>query len=112
MKGAYAVFTMRRAGKRPSGVWITQTASPHCLMWQDCADLQAYPEIEILSNENPESLDLRFVVGLTAHVASKDYFTGEKLHNALLKAGAKRVITVVGEIIIDSETGEHGWVCT
>jgi hypothetical protein len=112
MKGADAVFAMRRAGKRPNGVWITQTESPYCLMWQKYDDLQAYPEIEILSNENPESLDLRFVVGLTAHVCGKDYFTVEKLHNALLKAGAKRVITVVGEIIIDSETGEHGWVCT
>jgi hypothetical protein len=112
MKGADAVFSMRRAGKRPNGVWITQTPSPYCLMWQKYDDLQAYPEIEILPNENPENLDLRFVVGLTAHVCGKEYFTVEKLHNALLKAGAKRVITVVGEIIIDSETGEHGWVCT
>jgi hypothetical protein len=106
MKGADAVFAMRRAGKRPKGVWITQTESPYCLMWQKYDDLQAYPEVEILPHENPESLDLRFVVGLTVHVSSKKYDLGKKLHHALLKSGAKRVITVVGGVLIDSETGE------
>lgn len=106
MKGADAVFAMRRAGKRPKAVWITQTESPLCLMWQKYDDLQAYPEVEILPNENPNALDLRFVVGLTVHVAGKNYQTGKKLHHALLNAGAKRVITAVGGVLIDSEFGE------
>lgn len=106
MKGADAVFAMRRAGKRPKGVWITQTESPYCLMWQKYDDLHAYPEIEILATENPESLDLRFIVGLTAHVSGKTYQSGKRLHHALLKSGAKRVITVVGGVLIDSEHGE------
>jgi hypothetical protein len=77
------------------------------LSWHLAADTLPYPEIEILPTENPEVLDLRFVVGLTVHVSGcNDYKMAKKLHEALKQAAARRVITVCGDLIIDSETGE------
>jgi len=107
LRGSDALMTMRKAGKRPVGVWISHRPSPFCNTWQKYDDMHAWPEIEILQSENPENLDLRFVVGLIVHVSGCfDYKVAKKLHEALLKASAKRVITTVGKVIIDSETGE------
>ena len=107
MRGHQALLTLRREKKRPKGVWISHGRSPDCLSWHLAADTLPYPEIEILPTENPEVLDLRFVVGLTVHVSGcNDYKMAKKLHEALKQAAARRVITVCGDLIIDSETGE------
>ena len=107
MRGHQALIAMRQAKKRPQGVWITLGRSTDCLTWDKAADTLPYPEIDILPSENPENLDLRFVVGLTVHVSGcKDYKIAKRLHEALKRAAAKRVITVIGDLIIDSETGE------
>jgi len=110
MRGHQALLTLRSEKKRPQGVWISHRPSLHCMTWHLYADTLPYPEIEILPTENPETLDLRFVVGLTVHVSGcNDYKIAKKLHDALKKAAARRVITVVGDLIIDSENGE--WDC-
>ena len=108
MRGHQALLTLRSQKKRPQGVWISHRRSPDCMVWHLAADTLPYPEIEILPTDNPENLDLRFVVGLTVHVSGcNDYKLAKRLHNALKQAAAKRVITVVGDhVIIDSETGE------
>lgn len=107
MRGHEALIELRRDKKRPQGVWITQKPSIDCMRWDKAIETLPYPEIEILPNEIPESLDLRFVIGLTVHVAAvPDYKKAKRLHAALLEAGAKRVVTVVGDTIIDSEMGE------
>jgi len=107
MRGHQALITLRREKKRPQGVWISHSPSPDCLAWHLTADTLPYPEIEILPTESPATLDLRFVVGLTVHVSGcKDYKKGKKLHDALVAAGARRVISVIGEVLIDSEKGE------
>lgn len=107
MRGHQALIDLRREKKRPQGVWISHSPSLDCLLWHQNADTLPYPEIEILPSESPEALDLRFVVGLIVHVSGcDDYEKAKKLHNALVAAKAARVITKVGELLIDSEMGE------
>jgi hypothetical protein len=77
------------------------------MTWHLSADTLPYPEVEILPSENPDNLDLRFVVGLTVHVSGcDDYKVAKRLHEALKRAAARKVITVCGGLIIDSESGE------
>lgn len=107
MRGHEALLTLRREKKRPQGVWFSHRRSPDCMKWHLAADTLPYPEIEILPTEAPESLDLRFVIGLTCHVSgSPNYQKAKALHDALLAAGAARVLTVVNGLLIDSLTGE------
>jgi hypothetical protein len=107
MRGHQALIELRREKKRPQGVWISHSPSFDCMLWHQNADTLPYPEIEILPNESPEVLDLRFVVGLIVHVSGcSDYKKAKRLHDALLAAKAARVITKVGEVLIDSEMGE------
>jgi hypothetical protein len=107
MRGHHALIDLRRQKKRPQAVWISHSPTPYCLTWNQYADTLPYPEIEILPTESPETLDLRFVVGLPVHVSGcNDYKKAKKLHDALLAAGAARVTTLVNELIIDSEIGE------
>lgn len=108
MRGHQPLIALRMDRKRPQGVWICHGRSDACLQWDKAVDTLPYPEIEILQTENPENLDLRFVVGLTVHVSGcKNYEVAKKLHRALLIAKARHVITVVGDLIIDSEIGEN-----
>lgn len=107
MRGHVALIAMRMDRKRPQGVWIAHRRSPDAMKWDKAADTLPYPEIEILPSENPANLDLRFVTGLIVHVSGcTNYKKAKILHKALLEAKARQVITVVNEIIIDSETGE------
>jgi len=109
MKGHDALIAMRKEGRQPRGVWICHAIdnTRGWATWQKYAGFDRYPEIEILPTESPELLDLRFVVGLTVHVGGmKVYAKAKRLHKALVDAKAKRVITVCGGLIIDSEFGE------
>jgi len=107
MRGHEALIEMRRDKKRPQGIWITQNPSIDCMKWDKAAETLPYPEIEILPNETPESLDLRYVVGLKVHVCgATDYKKAKRLHAALVEAGASRVVTDVNGLLIDSELGE------
>lgn len=107
MRGHEALITLRREKKRPQGVWISHRRSPDAMVWHLSATTLPYPEIEILPSENPAALDLRFVVGLTVHVnGCNDYEKAKRLHDALVAAGARRVISVVDDVLIDSKLGE------
>jgi hypothetical protein len=106
MRGHEALIDLRRDKKRPQGVWITQTPSKDCMTWHKSVETLPYPEIEILPSEIPESLDLRFVIGLMVHVSGcKNEKKAMRLHYALLNAGAARVLTDVNGLLIDSELG-------
>jgi hypothetical protein len=109
MKGHDALIALRKRGFKPAGVWICHAQDPSrgWASWTRYAGHDRYPEVEILPTEAPELLDLRFVVGLVAHVSGmKLYAKAKRLHEALVEAKAKRVITVCGGLIIDSESGE------
>lgn len=107
MKGSDAVWAMRKGGSKPNGIWVSRRPSKAALEWHLAGDLLPYPELEILPSELPEFLDLRFAVGLTIHISGGTVYGKEKrLMDAFLKAGAKRVICVCGETILDSVHGE------
>lgn len=107
MKGSDGVWSLRRGGSKPKGIWVARRPSKHALDWFAVDDLLPYPEVEILESEIPEFLDLRFAVGLTIHVSGGSVYSKEKrLMDAFLKAGAKRVISVCGEVIMDSLHGD------
>jgi len=109
MKGHDALIALRKQGFKPAGVWVCH-AKDHSLgwaSWQKFRGHDRYPEVEILPAEVPELLDLRFAMGLVVHVSGmKEYGKAKRLHKALVEAKAKRVITVCGGLIIDSELGE------
>lgn len=110
MRGHQQLIKLRMYGYSPKGVWIYygKDIANNCLNWSKYDDLLQYPEIEILPIENINQLDLRFSVGLTVHLTTKEnYEKATKLHNAFLAAKAKRVITVCDGYLIDSETGVH-----
>lgn len=109
MKGHDALIALRKQGFKPAGVWICHAHDPSrgWASWMRYAGHDRYPEVEILPTEVPELLDLRFAIGLVAHVSGmKEYAKAKRLHKALVEAKAKRVITVCGGLIIDSESGE------
>lgn len=109
MRGHDALIALRKQGFKPAGVWICHAEDPSrsWASWSRYAGHERYPEVEILPTEVPDLLDLRFTVGLTVHVSGmKDYAKAKRLHKALVEANAKRVITVCGDLIIDSEFGE------
>lgn len=109
MRGHDALIELRKNGRQPRGVWVCHEfdATKGWSAWHKVAGHDQYPEVEILPTEVPELLDLRFVVGLIVHVSGmRDYAKAKRLHQALVDAKAKRVITVCGDLLIDSEFGE------
>lgn len=107
MKGDHALIALRMDGYTPKGVWISHAPTPDWNTWDKSSMTVLYPELQILPTEHPASLDLRLVVGLTVHVSGcDDYRKAKRLHEALIASGARRVITVCGSVLIDSETGE------
>jgi hypothetical protein len=109
MRGQDALIAFRKEGGRPSGVWVSHAADPHkgWSSWNKYKGHDRYPEVEILPTEVPELLDLRFAVGLVVHVSGmSSHKKAKSLHDAFIAANAKRVITVCGNLIIDSESKE------
>ena len=105
------MIEMRINRRNPKGVWVfhAEDESKSWACWHKYARHDLYPVVEILPAEVPELLDLRFVVGLVVHVSGcADYQKAKRLHDALVAAKAKRVITSTKEILIDSESGEWG----
>jgi hypothetical protein len=111
MNGHQELIRMRMAGGGMRSLWIYHGKDPskQWSNWHTTFQTLDYPDVEIQQHEDPNMLDLRYVIGLTVHVAgSRNYKKSVKLHNALLQAKAKQVITCVDEIIIDSATREWG----
>lgn len=109
MKGHDALIARRKQGFKPAGVWICHAKDPSngWATWNKYRGFDLYPEVEILPTEVPELLDLRFSMGLVVHVSGMNlYVKAKRLHQAFVDAKAKRVITVCGGLIIDSESGE------
>ena len=93
MRGQEAIESLRRKGLKPKGVWVYvgDNVKPTSL----CVDIG--------SRENPETLDLRWAVGLTVHLTGDEENRIMRMQSALLKAKAARVIAMVGWRVIDSE---------
>lgn len=105
MTGADALRAMRRSvGQVPIAVWITDGDEPRAQDWHEernCIDGHYHAAIGLTTNDIPETLDLRCVVGLEVHLsAERGEPRARRLHDVLVEAGAKRVITS-----IHAETG-------
>lgn len=111
MKGHQELIRLRTEGAKIRSLWIYhgKDKSKQWSRWDKTMQTLDYPDVEIEQHEDPSMLDLRYVIGLTVHVAgSCDYKKSVKLHKALVQAKARQVITCVDKIIIDSVTGEWG----
>jgi hypothetical protein len=109
MKGHDKLVEHRKLGKPVAGVWIChgEDNSKSWMQWDKYRGFDRYPEVQISQTESPGLLDLRFAVGLVVHVSGcKNYEKAKRLHEALVEAKAKRVLTVCGGTLLDSELGE------
>lgn len=93
MRGHVAIENLRMRGMKPKGVWVYvgDGVAPCSL----CVDIG--------TRENAQTLDLRWAVGLTVHLTGEDDLQVLRVQEALLRAKAGRVITMIGERIVDSE---------
>lgn len=102
MTGDRPLLEMRRAGRAPDGVWITDSDDEYSRItareWpirRDCVSGHQAAHLRFEENDIPEALDLRCVVGLVCHVATDrgpTRFT--RIFDALIAAGAAIVVGV------------------
>lgn len=85
MKGHEPIVAMRRAGKRPSIVFLNDF--PCATDWPRFGD---HPTVEV-HGDQPEWLDLRFLVGLNVSISASTEKRGRRLLEACKKAGASVV---------------------
>lgn len=94
MRGHVELLRLRMEGLKPRGLWVCYGHDPlnGWNTWFKAGDTLPYPEIEILPIENINQLDLRFAVGLTVHIASKEPIKSLlKIHSVFVAAKAKSV---------------------
>lgn len=95
MRGQQALVTMRRSGMRPAAVWFTiDEQDPRSSDWhlldEPCV-------IEVPRTDGIATLDLRFIVGMTAIVQGSNRARCEAMHHACRAAGAAKVMTHVSQ---------------
>lgn len=103
MTGHEALQAMRRARRVPRCVWITDGEDVRARDWHEevnLFDLQRHAVIAVAAADIPEALDFRCLVGLEVHLAAeRGQARAQRLHAALIEAGASKVITTVhGEV--------------
>lgn len=82
MTGEKAILAMRRAGRKPGFVWVS-----------DFRDAFTGDGLTVgVHGDNPEALDLRFLVGCVAIVEGPDAARVERITKACREAKAARVI--------------------
>lgn len=82
MTGEKAILAMRRAGRKPGFVWVS-----------DFRDAFTGDGLTVgVHGDNPEALDLRFLVGCVAIVEGPDAARVDRIALACSKAKADRVI--------------------
>ena len=92
MKGHEPVLAMRRGGKRPLHVTLSNVAAAASEHWSQHHELAPFPDVTVEPNDCPELLDLRFVVGLPVLVdIGPDVERMKRLVLACEQAGASRV---------------------
>jgi hypothetical protein len=101
MRGHEPLLQMRRLGAKPR--MVTLLTTPGFDRWVSTwpALFPEYPEVEIGSDETPERLDLRCLVGLQVRVQGADEQRVERVARAAAAAGAARVIAAVHDEQLD-----------
>lgn len=82
MNGHEKILNMRRGGFKPAFVWL-----------QDALHAPTDYAVTLAPTDNPESLDLRFLVGTTVMAESSSRERLGAMLKACMAAKAKRVIT-------------------
>lgn len=82
MNGHEAIIQMRRDRMKPAFVWL-----------QDGQHAPTDYAVTLSPTDNPEALDLRFLVGTTVFAESSSRTRLEAMSKACIEARAKRVIT-------------------
>lgn len=82
MNGQQAILAMRRAGRKPGFVWVSDFPNAFT---GDGLTVGVY-------GDNPDTLDLRFLVGCVAIVEGPDAKRVDRLAKACREAKAARVI--------------------
>lgn len=104
MIGQEKLLAMRRMGRKPVGVWITDGPTRCAADWHREANpyLGRYcPAVSLDETDVPELVDLRFAVGLTVLVGClRGDARGRRLHNALVAAKAQTVATVLSNEVL------------
>jgi len=107
MTGDRPLIAMRRRGRNPDGVWITdsddfysRTTSREWPMHCEPTSGHQAAHLRIEANDIPEALDLRCVVGLTCIVETDRGSTRfNRLFDALVAAGAATVVGVDNNVV-------------
>lgn len=84
MNGHDAILAMRRSGFKPTYVWL-----------QDSGLAPTDLAVTLAKTDNPEALDLRFLVGVTVLAESENRDRLASMLRACQEAKAKRVITTL-----------------
>ena len=99
MNGHQQLLVMRRAGGYPHAIWVTDGDDRRAVDWHrepNIADGKYHAVVRIDAQDIPEVLDLRWAIGLEVHVcAERGASRGRRLHQALVDAQARRVITSI-----------------
>jgi hypothetical protein len=103
MIGHQPLIAMRRAGFVPRSVCINTRQAATARDWHRWTPEQA--DIYLAPDEPLHRLDLRFVVGLNVDFIVDNDELAERLFDALVKAGAKRVIGAV--VVVEGPWKEH-----
>lgn len=118
MTGHEELRHMRRDGRIPRAVWITDGDDIRARDWNaevNCTDEQRHAVISLAAGDIPEATDFRACIGLEVHIAGeRGEARAKRLHAALIEAGARRVITStyengkVADLLIHNEEKVSG----
>lgn len=107
MNGHQQIIAMRRDGRKPVAVWITDGFDPMANKWHlepNCMDGRMYASVQVESLDIPEALDLRFLVGMNVHVAGdRENSRTRRLYASVVAAKPRLAIC-----IFDAEILFHG----
>jgi hypothetical protein len=99
MTGHEALRAMRHDSRAPRCVWITDGDDIRAKDWHheiNQTDQQRHAVISLAAGDIPEALDLRCFIGLEVHISGeRGEARSNRLHNAVIEAKAKRVITSI-----------------
>lgn len=99
MNGHEPLLTLRRGGGAPRAVWVADGESPRARDWhreRNCCDGEWHAVVRIDATDIPEVLDLRWAIGMEVHLsAERGESRARRLHQALIDAKARRVITSI-----------------
>lgn len=108
MNGHQPLIAMRANGIKPKAVWICDSdgkwaveTSKDWSLQRNVSDRAWHATIRVLETDMPETLDLRWLTGLTVHVESdRSPARMHRLFDACVESGAALVVGVAnGEVL-------------